>query len=249
MKNVIKKLFLLFLPTSLKRLIIRPYIEEINKLKQVNNYVNLSFSQEGEDLVLSRLLGNKSSGFFIDIGAHHPMRFSNTYKFYLLGWRGINIDPLPGCMKMFNDLRSRDINLEIGISNDLMANLTYYLFNEPALNTFDIDTANKLIKENNQYHLIGKKNIECSRLTDILNKYLSDDTEIDFFNIDVEGMDLEVLKSNDWQKYIPHYIVVESLSTTLDNDFNSPLNQYLSSLNYTFIGKTVNSLFYKYQFF
>ena len=58
---------------------------------------------------------SKSLDTFIDVGAHHPMRFSNTYLFYKKKWKGINIDPLPGSMKLFNKLRPRDINLELGV--------------------------------------------------------------------------------------------------------------------------------------
>lgn len=90
---------------------------------------NLSFSQEGEDMILRKLLDRKTTGFYIDVGAHHPQRFSNTYFFYLKGWSGINIDPIPGRMKLFNQLRNRDINLEIGISESKKS-LTYYIFNE-----------------------------------------------------------------------------------------------------------------------
>ena len=51
-----------------------------------------SFSQEGEDLLIDRMFDGQSVGFYVDVGAHHPTRFSNTYLLYLRGWRGINID-------------------------------------------------------------------------------------------------------------------------------------------------------------
>jgi hypothetical protein len=60
------------------------------------------YSQEGEDLIASRLFPNQSTGFYVDIGAHHPTRFSNTYLLYTKGWRGINIDPLPGSKELFD---------------------------------------------------------------------------------------------------------------------------------------------------
>ena len=82
-----------------------------------DQFVNLSFSQEGEDLVLYRLLGHQTKGVYVDVGAHHPYRFSNTFKFYLLGWSGINIDPLPGSKQLLDEKRPRDINLEAGILN------------------------------------------------------------------------------------------------------------------------------------
>lgn len=76
-----------------------------------------SYSQEGEDLLLSRIFGDKKDGFYIDVGAHHPFRFSNTYLLYKRGWRGINIDAMPGSMKLFNRFRPRDINIECGVAS------------------------------------------------------------------------------------------------------------------------------------
>ncbi|MCP2732462.1 FkbM family methyltransferase, partial [Symplocastrum sp. BBK-W-15] len=101
-------------------------------------YHNLSYSQEGEDMIISRFFEGKKQGFYVDVGAHHPQRFSNTYRFYLQGWRGINIDAMPGSMEIFNKIRANDINLEISIS-DCNQILTYYEFNEPALNGFCAD--------------------------------------------------------------------------------------------------------------
>ncbi len=76
-----------------------------------------SYSQEGEDMVLRRLFEQKTVGYYVDVGAHHPKRFSNTYYFYKRGWRGINIDAMPGSMKLFNKMRPRDINVEIPVSS------------------------------------------------------------------------------------------------------------------------------------
>ena len=69
-------------------------------------------------MILIRIFSNKSHGFFIDVGAHHPKRLSNTYYFYKRGWRGVNIDAMPGSMREFSKFRKRDINLEIPIGNN-----------------------------------------------------------------------------------------------------------------------------------
>ena len=76
-----------------------------------------SFAQEGEDMILKRIFEGVRSGFYIDIGAFHPSKFSNTYYFYLRGWSGINIDPQPGVKSLFDKMRPRDINLELAISD------------------------------------------------------------------------------------------------------------------------------------
>ncbi|MFT7246563.1 MAG: hypothetical protein ACI82A_003940, partial [Candidatus Azotimanducaceae bacterium] len=76
-----------------------------------DQWTNRSWSQEGEDQILRRIFEQQSTGFYVDVGAHHPKRFSNTFLFYKLGWQGINIDAMPGSMALFNRERSRDLNL------------------------------------------------------------------------------------------------------------------------------------------
>lgn len=62
------------------------------------------YSQEGEDVILARMFEHQSPGFYVDIGAHHPRRFSNTRLLAEKGWTGINVDPLPGVMKLFGKI-------------------------------------------------------------------------------------------------------------------------------------------------
>jgi FkbM family methyltransferase len=207
------------------------------------NYHNLSFSQEGEDRILARIFENKEKGFYIDIGAHHPQRFSNTYYFYLRGWRGINIDAMPGSMKTFNEIRPDDINLEFAISSQ-SEKLTYYMFDEPALNSFS-----KLLSEQrdkrNRYKIVESREINTYRLDDILNQYLPKNKNIDFMNIDVEGYDQKVLESNDWNKYQPLVILIEDLDKkNLHNREKSEIISFLINHDYQLYAKSVNTLIF-----
>ncbi len=208
------------------------------------NYFSISFSQEGEDMILKTIINNESSRFYIDIGAHHPKRFSNTYYFYKQGWKGINIDPLPGVMKLFSKVRPRDINLEIaiGIRNE---ELTYYMFNESALNGFlDEEKLNDIIK--NGYILLSKKNIKTRTLKEVLEKYMTSNIIIDFMTIDVEGMELDVLKSNNWEKYNPEILLVEFYgNTTFEKIGENPVYNFLQKKGYTLIANTRRTFFFK----
>lgn len=202
----------------------------------------LCYAQDGEDLVLARLLENRENGFYIDVGAHHPSRFSNTYLFYLRGWSGINIDAQPQSMSIFKKYRPRDINIECGIGL-LKGVESYYQFNEPALNTFDTREAN--IKNVHPYKIIGTVNVEVRRLDEVLEKYLKKDQIIDFMSIDVEGKDLDVLKSNNWSKYRPRYILAETLRADLIEIKKCPLSKYLNGVGYDPICKVYNTLFFE----
>ena len=111
MLNGLKRNLLTLLPenasTALKTL----------KNNYFDGYALKSYSQEGEDVILQYIFRDQETGFYVDIGAHHPKRFSNTFGLYKMGWLGINVDPLPGCMDAFRKQRPRDINLEVAVSD------------------------------------------------------------------------------------------------------------------------------------
>lgn len=203
----------------------------------------LSYSQEGEDLVLARILEDfgVKRGFFVDIGAHHPTRFSNTYYFYRRGWRGINVDALPGTKKLFGRLRSRDITVECGVGAQEGV-LKYFAFNEPALNTFSELEANK--KNAHPYRIIKTLQIPVVTLKKILDENLPAGVRIDFMTIDAEGFDHEVVSSNDWEQYRPRVVLVELLNTDIQNLSAHPTAQLLFSHGYRVMAKTYNTYFF-----
>ena len=210
---------------------------------EIYSHHRVSFSQEGEDLVLLELLKNKQTGFYVDIGAYHPQRFSNTYLFYLMGWHGINIDAMPGSMQLFNKLRPRDINLENPISNT-QENLVYFIFHEAALNTFSQPLALKRHREHN-YRLRDKTFLKTVTLASVLDRCLPDGQVIDFLNIDVEGWDYQVLLSNDWEKYRPKFLLVEDLRTSLTPVIEpSAIQEFLSKQGYQLVARTSRTLFF-----
>jgi len=203
-----------------------------------------SYSQEGEDLILKRLFEKKPHGFFVDVGAHHPKRFSNTYLLYKKGWTGINIDPMPGSMKCFNSVRKKDINLEfgVGLKEEI---LDYYVFNDPALNGFSSEISEKRSNDNSIFKIEKKIQVNTYRLSTILDTYLPKNQVIDLLTIDVEGMDLEVLKSNDWDAYKPRYIIIEILSLNFSHIKEDEIYDFLTDHNYVIFAKTVNSVIFK----
>lgn len=202
----------------------------------------LCYAQDGEDLILDRLLNGQKDGFYVDVGAHHPMRFSNTYLFYLRGWKGINVDAEPGSMKAFRKYRPRDVNLECGVA-DCAGTLPYYRFNEPALNTFDLTEAR--LKDRPPYRLIEQVDVKVRRLDDLLTEYLPRGQSIDVLSIDVEGKDEEVLRSNDWSKFRPRFILAETLRTDMRNVGECPVVRFLSSVGYAPVGKAYNTIFFE----
>jgi FkbM family methyltransferase len=203
----------------------------------------ISYSQEGEDLTLARIFNilNVKKGFFVDIGAHHPFRFSNTYYFYKRGWVGINIDACPGTMKLFQLLRPRDTTIECGVGSKEGV-LTYYSFNEPALNTFSESEAQS--KVGSKYKVIDQLKIPVSTLKKILDERLPTGKKIDFMSVDVEGYDYEVICSNDWIRYRPTIIAVELLNCSIEDVRRNPTAAILLQQNYILLAKTYNTYFF-----
>lgn len=221
-------------------------------LSMVNNFVFdgysiKSYSQEGEDMILRRLFENKKNGFYVDVGAHHPKRFSNTWYFYKKGWAGINIDAMPGSMRMFNIFRPRDINIEKPVSCEKKV-LSYFVFNEPALNGFSKELS---VSRDGYRHYKIEKTIEIEALTlnDILNENLPENKIIDFISIDVEGLEYDVIQSIDFKKYKPKVVLIEILDLDLEKVTQDVVCKYLISNGFSVYAKTVNTLFFIHESF
>ncbi len=205
-------------------------------------YMNTSFSQEGEDVILQNIFCNKDNGTYIDVGAHHPTKYSNTYALYLKGWTGLNIDAMPGSMALFNKIRPKDINVEAGVSPQ-KGELDFYCFNEPALNTFDKTLVTEY--ENMGYKCIEVKKVATSPLKELIEKYLSN-REIDVIDIDVEGMDKEIIDSIDWNAFSPRIVLAEKeIEDLLTGEINNVLNKTLINAGYQLMAMTTKTCIYE----
>lgn len=208
---------------------------------QEKKFVRYSFAQEGEDQILNAFFENNPPGFFVDVGAYHPYRFSNTYVLYKQGWRGINIDPTPGFKDIFKKERAEDITLEIGISENF-ENKTFYQFNDPALNTFDSARADHLI-EMTAYRLTNTVSVMTKPLKDVLEEHAKE-RSIEFMSIDVEKHEIAVLRSNDWSRFRPYLLLIELFDTDLEDYKKNKVHTFLEKNSYRLIAKTMRTCFY-----
>jgi len=193
-------------------------------------------------MILKRVYDGVSEGFYIDVGAHHPKRFSNTYFFYEIGWSGINIDATPGSMRLFEAERPRDVNIEAAIASE-QKEMTFFIFNEPALNSFDEELSRSRVTD--QHFIVKEQKIITKTLKGILAEHLPKDQKVNFLSIDVEGLDLDALKSNDWQLCRPEYILVECFGMGIREIQSSEVYTLLAQHDYDFFAKTVNTVFFK----
>jgi FkbM family methyltransferase len=230
---------------TIKSLLPKAVWQSLNLTRQrvFNTFAKPSFSQEGEDMILDPFLKHTKTGFYVDVGAHHPFRFSNTYRLYQRGWSGLNIDANPEGIAKFRLARPRDINIQAAVSSKRQ-NLTYYVFNDPALNTFKKDLA--LERIDGAYSILREETIETVPLCQLVAQYIPPNTKIDLLTVDVEGLDYEVLQSNDWSRFSPEFILAECLkSTSLEQAASDPVTQLLLSHDYSMVAKTMNTVLFR----
>ena len=190
-------------------------------------YLRVSFSVTGEDLVLEAIVKSmkvKNPGFYVDVGANHPFRCSNTWRLKkLYKWRGINIDASSQSIAAFKKYRPEDINISSAVSvNNGELNIVFDK-RDPFGSSAFVSEMPMGIGEFKHSELVKTR-----PLSEILDESLPSGMLIDVLNIDCEGHDLKVLESNNWDKYRPTLILVEDVN----NISPTPIEKYCKSIGY-----------------
>ena len=165
-----------------------------------------SYAMDGEDLAIDLFNKKRDKGFYVDIGAHHPIQRNNTHLLFKKGWEGVNIDINQFSIDLFNFLRPKDLNLQIAVSDKEGEASFFYQKKFSQLNTTDKEVA----KENFQGNFQEKK-VKCQTIQNILDNSKFKNKKIDFLNIDVEGAEMKVLDTLNFEIYDPSLICIEIL--------------------------------------
>jgi FkbM family methyltransferase len=199
--------------------------------------IRINFSTDGEDIILDKWLGGISNGFYIDIGSHNPIHVSNTYGFYLNGWSGICIDPNPGLKLKYSLFRSLDlfINSAIVLKKKSGSNLFYYYKNNTDLNTFSKKRVNIQRKLYGRYPT-KKIKINILAIDDLIK--LIANKELHFLNIDIEGLEYEIIKSLLNKKISPWCLAIEELGQTCENISRSKIKKFMNKKGYFLASRT-----------
>lgn len=167
----------------------------------------LSYAQNGEDVVLQRAFGDQPKGFYIDVGACHPVEDSVTRHFYRKGWRGVNIEPDRALHAALAADRPEDINLCVAIGRE-RGRATFFPTGVRGHGTL----SSELAAERSQGRT--PETVPRVPLTDILECYGPEDGTVDFLKVDVEGFEAEVVSSLDWNRCRPRVVLIESVDDT-----------------------------------
>jgi FkbM family methyltransferase len=168
----------------------------------------VSYAQRFEDLYLMRCFGDRSEGFYIDIGSGHPVYDNASFAFYLKGWSGVTVEPNPSLARLTRAVRPRDRHIEV-LVGAAAGEATFYLVNDfHGLSTMIEGHARAAQMQ------FGKTSeaiaVPVTTLKDLCEQHAP--PTFDFLKVDVEGAEQDVLLNGDWQNYRPKVVLVEALA-------------------------------------
>lgn len=164
----------------------------------------VSFAQNHEDILLARAFAGRDEGFYIDVGACHPVLHSVTKLFYERGWRGVNIEPIPRIFEVLSSDRPRDVNLSVGLSNREGTLRFHEVPAELGSSTFSLD---RTCLPNRGIELVEHR-IPVTTLARVCEEHA--ESTIDFLKIDAEAHEREVIEGGDWDRFRPRIVLVEA---------------------------------------
>jgi FkbM family methyltransferase len=194
----------------------------------VNANASLNYSQTGEDAIIRSLMDESIPGIYVDVGCHDPIRSSNTLSLYLHGWRGVNIDANPKLIDRFKATRLRDVAVCAAIS-DTEEDVLFHEFDDALVSTLSEDM---LPEWQGKWRKVRERMVRTRTLDSVLQEHLKPGEQIDLLSVDVEGHDLNVLRSIDLDQFRPKLIVVEMHQLDLEQVTEHPVTRHLAKQGY-----------------
>ena len=209
-----------------------------NYIKYYKTFIRYGLGYEGDAWFANNyILPFKKKGFYIDIGCYHPLKYSQTYKLYKLGWSGINLDISKESIDLFESFRSKDKNLNIGISNK--AGFENFYFTKKISTTNSLN--NKYLKESINFKKKFLRKIQTQTIDQLFEE--NNISEVDFLKIDCEGMDLSIIKTLDFSKYKINFLSIEFLYES--GNFIIKQNKNINSVHQLFFESDIYKILEK----
>ena len=171
-----------------------------------------------------------AKGFYVDVGCFHPKKLNNTYHLYREGWRGVNIDIDKTKIEAFRIVRPEDVNIACAVSNQV-GEVEYWKQSFWSI-------LNTLGEQKPEHHEGGKwkkAKAYADTLTNLLDQTAYANQPIDFLSIDVEGHELPVFRTLEFDRYRPKVICVETWDLSLPQVVQSDLYKFLTHKGYILI--------------
>jgi FkbM family methyltransferase len=219
-------------------------------LQQVK-YIHDSYSQAGEDVVIKYLFDSVKLYriSYLELGTNIPDKYNNTYLFYQNGSRGVCVEADETLLSEIKRIRPEDKALSVGVNIGHLAEADFYIFNEPALNTFSKEEA-ELRESQGNFKIVKVSKVQLKTVEQIIKENFT--AYPDFLSIDIEGLDLDVLKTLDFTKYPIPVICAETCAYS-ENHIKpkSPeISEFMMSKGYFIYADTyINTIFVKKDWF
>ena len=208
-----------------------------------------SYSQCGEDKIIEFLLsymGEKNIGVsYLDIGCNDYRNLSNSYALYKKGVRGVLIDANPIYIDEIKTYRPEDVVLNCGVGAKSSEKMIFYILNTPGLSSFNLETIKEAQKQTPWIEIVDEIEVSVYTLDEIYEKYFASVPTI--VSLDVEGLEMDILKSTNFEKYRPYIFIIETIEyrekISVTNKRNDIINLMSENdyIEYAFTG--VNSIF------
>ncbi len=196
--------------------------------------------------MLWRALQHVKKGFYIDMGAYFSDKDSVTKLFYEKAWCGVNVEPNSEYHTELTKKQPRDKSFRFVLSNKSgLTEINILNFAESnlstGLSTLDRDLATKHVTAS---YLMKTDRVESLTLAKLIKKYITVSQEIHFLKINVEGLEKEVIESNNWRRYQPWVVLAESISPTNYEENYLNWKYLLTSVDYHFVYEDQINRFY-----
>jgi len=200
----------------------------------IPEHARLSFSAEGEDIVLFHALRDLmkiEKPTYMDVGAAHPIAANNTYLLYWsAGGHGILVEPNPMFVEMLRRDRPRDVTVAAGIGVTEQKEADYYeIKGNPWLNTFSPETVKERQKDQKENIVERVTKMPLLNINKVIEEHLG--KAPDLLSTDVEGLDFDIIKTLDLQRFRPAVICAEDVAIWNSGE-QSDIAKYLGANGY-----------------
>lgn len=196
---------------------------------------DFTFAEHGEDLLIHRLLLWKECGFYVDCGAYDARKMSLTARLRNFGWTGINVDIDREVIQCLQQSLPSTVSVCAAIG-EAEGEATLYRYQDPVINTIDPDQHRHLqaIAQRGELftQFVGEETVRTTSIACILDENHVPDLQVNFLNLDVEGVELTALQGFPWGRQQPQVVAVEIHRLDLATCAQHPLIYFMYERDY-----------------